>query len=153
MGGFYHCLSDRDIALIGVEAAGCGLESGKSAATTALGRAGVLHGSRTIFMQTKDGQVEEAHSVSAGLDYPGIGPQHAHLWQTGRVKYVSVTDKEALSAAKLLARTEGIIPALETAHAIAILERLKLKATDRVVVILSGRGDKDMTTYLEMVST
>jgi tryptophan synthase beta chain len=149
MGGFYHCLGDREIALIGVEAAGCGLSSGKSAATMALGKAGILHGSRTIFMQTSDGQVEEAHSISAGLDYPGIGPQHAHLWQTGRVRYVSVTDAEALAAAKLLARTEGIIPALETAHAIAALDGLQLTPSDRVVVILSGRGDKDMTTYLE----
>jgi tryptophan synthase beta subunit len=149
MGGFYHCLDDREIALVGVEAAGCGLSSGKSAATTALGRAGILHGSRTIFMQTSDGQVEEAHSISAGLDYPGIGPQHAHLWQTGRVQYVSVTDTEALAAAKMLARTEGIIPALETAHAIAALDGLQLTPKDRVVVILSGRGDKDMATYLE----
>lgn len=149
MGGFYHCLGDSEIALVGVEAAGCGLSSGKSAATTALGRAGILHGSRTVFMQTADGQVEEAHSISAGLDYPGIGPQHAHLWQTGRVKYLSVTDHEALIAAKRLARTEGIIPALETAHAIAALDLLGLKASDRVVVILSGRGDKDMNTYLE----
>lgn len=149
MGGFYHCIEDREISLIGVEAAGCGLSSGKSAATMALGKAGILHGSRTIFMQTSDGQVEEAHSISAGLDYPGIGPQHAHLWQTGRVRYVSVTDAEALAAAKLLARTEGIIPALETAHAIAALDGVQLTESDRVVVILSGRGDKDMTTYLE----
>lgn len=149
MGGFYHCLPDREIALVGVEAAGCGLSSGRSAATTALGRTGILHGSRTLFIQTADGQVEEAHSISAGLDYPGIGPQHAHLWQTGRVKYVSVSDHEALQAAKVLARTEGIIPALETAHAIAALDVLQLASSDRVVVILSGRGDKDMTTYLE----
>jgi len=149
MGGFYHCLSDQEIQLIGVEASGCGLSSGKSAATTALGRAGILHGSRTIFMQTRDGQVEEAHSISAGLDYPGIGPQHAHLFSTGRVRYLNVTDQEALAGAKLLARLEGIIPALETAHAIAALGQLKLAPSDRVVVILSGRGDKDMTTYLE----
>jgi tryptophan synthase beta chain len=149
MGGFYHCLEHREIALIGVEAAGCGLTSGKSAATIALGKSGILHGSRTVFMQTGDGQVEEAHSISAGLDYPGIGPQHAHLWQTGRVRYVSVSDADALAAAKLLARTEGIIPALETAHAIAAMDQLTFAATDRVVVILSGRGDKDMTTYLE----
>jgi len=149
MGGFYHCLEHREIALIGVEAAGCGLTSGKSAATMALGKSGILHGSRTVFMQTVDGQVEEAHSISAGLDYPGIGPQHAHLWQTGRVRYLSVTDTEALAAAKLLARTEGIIPALETAHAIAAMNQLNFAPSDRIVVILSGRGDKDMMTYLQ----
>lgn len=149
MGGFYHCIQDDTIALVGVEAAGCGLTSGKSAATMALGRPGILHGSRTVFMQTSDGQVEEAHSISAGLDYPGIGPQHAHLFSSGRVRYLNVTDTAALDAAKLLARREGIIPALETAHAIAALSQLELKPSDRVVVILSGRGDKDMTTYLE----
>lgn len=149
MGGFYHCIEDHDIALIGVEAAGCGITSGKSAATMALGKSGILHGSRTIFMQTDDGQVEEAHSISAGLDYPGIGPQHAHLCSTGRVMYVSVTDREALKAAKFLAQTEGIIPALETAHALAALRQMSFVPTDRVVVILSGRGDKDMMTYLE----
>jgi tryptophan synthase beta chain len=149
MGGFYHCIKHQEIALIGVEAAGCGLTSGKSAATLALGRAGILHGSRTMLMQTADGQIEEAHSLSAGLDYPGIGPQHAHLWSTGRVQYLNVTDTEALAAAKLLARSEGIIPALETAHAIAAIEKLSLRREDRIVVILSGRGDKDMGTYLE----
>jgi tryptophan synthase beta chain len=149
MGGFYHCVEDPEIMLIGVEAAGCGVSSGRSAATLALGKPGVLHGSKTVFMQTEDGQVEEAHSISAGLDYPGIGPQHAYLWKTGRVTYISVTDQEALEGAKLLARSEGIIPALETAHAIAALDRLGLKKGDRLVVILSGRGDKDMTTYLE----
>jgi tryptophan synthase beta chain len=160
MGGFYHCVPDTTIRLVGVEAAGCGLSSGRSAATTALGKEGILHGSRTLFMQTVDGQVEEAHSISAGLDYPGIGPQHAHLWQTGRVQYVSVTDEEALEGAKLLARLEGIIPALETAHAIAWLVKARnpgsigevsIATTDRVVVILSGRGDKDMGTYMERV--
>jgi tryptophan synthase beta chain len=149
MGGFYHCIEDQEISLIGVEAAGCGVTSGRSAATMALGRAGILHGSRTIFMQTNDGQVEEAHSISAGLDYPGIGPQHAYLRESGRVQYVSVTDAEALTAAKLLARSEGIIPALETAHAFAALNQLTLTPSDRVVIILSGRGDKDMGTYLE----
>lgn len=153
MGGFYHCVEDREIALIGVEAAGCGLSSGRSAATLALGRPGILHGSKTVFMQTEDGQVEEAHSISAGLDYPGIGPQHAHLWKTGRVRYLSVTDKEALEGARLLARREGIIPALETAHAIAAIGQVGLKEGDRMVVILSGRGDKDMATYLESFSS
>lgn len=149
MGGFYHFIEDTSVELIAVEAAGCGVSSGKSAATTALGRPGILHGSRTLFMQTTDGQVEEAHSISAGLDYPGIGPQHAHLFATGRVEYVNVTDEEALEGAKLLARSEGIISALETAHAIAFLSKMKFVPTDRVVVIVSGRGDKDMGTYLE----
>ena len=149
MGAFYHFIEDRQVALIGVEAAGCGIASGRSAATTALGRSGILHGSRTLFMQTQDGQVEEAHSISAGLDYPGIGPQHAHLHTIGRVRYVNVTDEESLEGAKILARYEGIIAALESAHAIAYLSALSRKPTDRVVVIVSGRGDKDMITYAE----
>lgn len=149
MGGFYHFIEDDSVHLVAVEAAGCGVSSGKSAATTALGRPGILHGSRTLFMQTKDGQVEEAHSISAGLDYPGIGPQHAHLFATGRVKYVNVTDKEALEGAQLLATLAGIIPALETAHAISYLSKMQFAESDRVVVVVSGRGDKDMGTYLE----
>jgi tryptophan synthase beta chain len=149
MGAFYHFIDDADVALVGVEAAGCGLTSGRSAATTALGRSGILHGSRTLFMQTGDGQVEEAHSISAGLDYPGIGPQHAHLHTIGRVQYVSVTDRESLEGAELLARYEGIIPALESAHAVAYLKKMRMVSTDRVVVIVSGRGDKDMGTYAE----
>jgi tryptophan synthase beta chain len=149
MGGFYHFLDNDAVRLIGVEAAGCGIDSGRSAATTVLGRSGILHGSRTLFMQTNDGQVEEAHSISAGLDYPGIGPQHAYLHVSGRVTYGSVTDAEALRGAKVLAREEGIIPALESAHAVAYLEKLPLEPADRVVVIVSGRGDKDMGTYIE----
>lgn len=149
MGGFFHFIDEPGVELIGVEAAGCGISSGKSAATTALGKPGILHGSRTIFMQTDDGQVEEAHSISAGLDYPGIGPQHAFLHTSGRVSYVQVTDEEALQGAKLLARREGIIPALESAHAIAHLQKMSCKPTDRIVVIVSGRGDKDMGTYSE----
>jgi tryptophan synthase beta chain len=149
MGGFFHFVEDEKVALIGVEAAGCGISSGRSAATTALGQPGILHGSRTLFMQSEDGQVEEAHSISAGLDYPGIGPQHAHLHTTGRVQYVSVTDDESLEGAKLLARQEGIIPALETAHAVAYLSKMKFSGSERVVVVVSGRGDKDMGTYLE----
>lgn len=149
MGGFYHFINEETVRLIGVEAAGCGLDSGKSAATTALGRIGVLHGSKTLFMQTRDGQVEEAHSISAGLDYPGIGPQHAHMHVTGRVQYVSVTDEDALRGAKILSREEGIIPALESAHAVSYLEKMTLAPHDRVVVIVSGRGDKDMGTYIE----
>ena len=150
MGSFYHFLNDPSVNLIGVEAAGQGITSGKSAATTALGRAGVLHGSRTLLMQTADGQIEEAHSISAGLDYPGIGPQHAHLHATKRVTYVSVTDQEAVDAAGMLSRTEGIIPALESAHAVAYLEKLKAPAGSTVAVCLSGRGDKDMETYLRL---
>lgn len=149
MGGFFHFIDEPGVELIGVEAAGCGISSGKSAATIALGKPGILHGSRTIFMQTDDGQVEEAHSISAGLDYPGIGPQHAFLHTSGRVSYVQVTDEEALQGAKLLARREGIIPALESAHAIAHLQKMSCKPTDRIVVIVSGRGDKDMGTYSE----
>lgn len=149
MGGFYHFLNDEQVKLIGVEAAGCGLASGRTAATTAIGKSGILHGSKTLFMQTKDGQVEEAHSISAGLDYPGIGPQHAHFHVSGRVSYVSVTDGEALRGAKILAREEGIIPALESAHAVAYLEKMTFAPSDRVVVIVSGRGDKDMGTYME----
>jgi tryptophan synthase beta chain len=149
MGAFFHFIEDSRVQLVGVEAAGCGLTSGRSAATTALGHPGILHGSKTLFMQSEDGQVEEAHSISAGLDYPGIGPQHAHLHVSGRVTYASVTDEEALNGAKLLARREGIIPALESAHAVAYLKGAKFKKEDRVVVVVSGRGDKDMATYLE----
>lgn len=147
IGGFYHFLDREEVKLIGVEAAGCGLESGRSAATLSLGRAGVLHGSSTYLMQDQDGQVLEAHSLSAGLDYPGIGPQHAYLKEVGRVSYQSVTDQEALAAAAKLARFEGIIPALESAHALAYLEKLHAAANQIVIVILSGGGDKDMATY------
>lgn len=149
MGGFFHFIEEPSVELIGVEAAGCGVSSGRSAATIALGRQGILHGSRTLFMQTTDGQVEEAHSISAGLDYPGIGPQHAYLHTTGRVTYVQATDEDALRGAKILARQEGIIPALETAHAVAHLGTMSFKPSDKVVVVVSGRGDKDMGTYLE----
>jgi tryptophan synthase beta subunit len=149
MGAFYHFIDDKEVRLIGVEAAGEGLNSGKSAATTALGKAGVLHGNKTILMQSEDGQIEEAFSVSAGLDYPGIGPQHADLFTKKRAEYVSVTDTEALTAAKLVSRMEGIIPALETAHAFAWLEKEQFNKEDVVVINLSGRGDKDMETYLK----
>ena len=149
MGAFYHFLEESSVKLIGVEAAGEGINSGKTAATTAKGSIGVLHGSKTLLMQTEDGQIEEAHSISAGLDYPGIGPQHAHLHASKRVNYVQITDEESLIGAKLLSRLEGIIPALESAHAIAYLQKMKLNKSDRVVVCLSGRGDKDMGTYLE----
>jgi tryptophan synthase beta chain len=149
MGAFYHFIDEHSVTLIGVEAAGCGLTSGRSAATMALGKPGILHGSRTLFMQTDDGQVEEAHSISAGLDYPGVGPQHAFLHTEGRVQYVPITDREALEGAKTLSRREGIIPALESAHAVAHFTKLRFKPTDRVVLVISGRGDKDMGTYRE----
>ncbi len=148
MGMFYHFIPEESVKLIAIEAAGKGLSSGFSAATTALGREGVLHGSRSILMQTDDGQVVEPHSVSAGLDYPGIGPQHAHLFKSGRAIYDSITDDEALAAGLRLTQLEGIIPAIESAHALAYLEKMSFKPDDSVVVCLSGRGDKDMETYM-----
>ncbi len=147
-GAFYHFLNDEHVNLVGVEAAGKGVNSGESAATTALGKIGVLHGSKSLLMQTEDGQVIEPYSISAGLDYPGIGPMHAHLFETGRVKFLSVTDDEAMNAGIELSRTEGIIPAIETAHAIAALQQMELDADDVVVINLSGRGDKDLETYI-----
>ena len=149
MGMFYHFLDDERIRIMGVEAAGEGVTSGRSAATTALGTPGVLHGSKTLLMQTADGQVEEAHSISAGLDYPGIGPQHAHLCYAKRVEYVSVTDAESLVAASELTKLEGILPALESAHALAYLPKLLRRENKTIVICLSGRGDKDMKTYME----
>lgn len=147
-GAFYHYLEDFSVQLVAVEAAGCGVRSGKSAATTQLGKPGILHGSKSLVMQTEDGQIVEPHSISAGLDYPGIGPLHAHLFETGRAEFLSATDAEALEAAFELTRLEGIIPALESAHALAGLNQLKLTEKDTVVVCLSGRGDKDMSTYM-----
>lgn len=148
-GAFYHYLNEPDVRLIAVEAAGKGVHSGHSAATSVLGTKGIIHGSRTLLMQTEDGQIIEPYSISAGLDYPGIGPLHAHLIATGRAEAVSVTDDEALAAAFLLARIEGIIPALETAHALAALETMRFRESDVVVVNLSGRGDKDLAAYIE----
>ena len=148
-GAFYHYLDEKQVRLIAVEAAGEGLTSGRSAATTHLGTKGILHGSRSLVMQTADGQVVEPHSISAGLDYPGIGPLHAHLFSSGRAEFYSVTDKEALNAAFLLAQMEGIIPALESAHALAILEKIAFGTEDKIVICLSGRGDKDMDTYMK----
>lgn len=147
-GAFYHFLNDEHVQLIGVEAAGKGVDSGESAATTALGKPGVLHGSKTLLMQTEDGQVVEPYSISAGLDYPGIGPLHAHLFDVGRVQFVSATDDEAMNAGIELSRLEGIIPAIETAHAIAALDKIELHSEDVVVINLSGRGDKDLETYI-----
>jgi tryptophan synthase beta chain len=148
-GAFYHFLNDDHVQLVGVEAGGKGVDSGESAATTALGKIGVLHGSKSLLMQTLDGQVVEPYSISAGLDYPGIGPMHAHLFETGRVKFVSATDDEAMNAGIELSRTEGIIPAIETAHAIAVLPKMEFDPDDVVVVNLSGRGDKDLETYIK----
>ena len=148
MGAFYHYLDEESVKLIAVEAAGYGIKTDKSAATTALGKPGVLHGSKTILMQTRDGQVVEPHSISAGLDYPGIGPVHAHLFDTGRASFEYVTDQEAVEAGFLLSKIEGIIPALESAHALAALNHLSFKKDEIVVVNLSGRGDKDLQTYI-----
>ena len=150
-GAFYHFIKEKQVALIAVEAAGCGLQSGQSAATTQLGTAGVLHGSKSIVMQTRDGQVTEPHSISAGLDYPGIGPLHAHLYKSGRAVFISATDEEALSAAFELSKLEGIIPALETAHALFALNKMNFKKDDVVVICLSGRGDKDLATYMKNI--
>ncbi len=149
IGAFYHFLDEPAVALIAAEAAGLGIHSGKTAASSILGREGVLHGSRTLFMQTTDGQVDEPYSISAGLDYPGIGPQHAHLQQSGRARYVSVTDDEAMQAGLELSRTEGIIPAIESAHALACLKTLTFEPDKPVVICLSGRGDKDLDTYID----
>lgn len=148
-GAFYHFLDESTVQLIGVEAAGEGIKSGKSAASLILGRKGVIHGCMTSLMQTEDGQIIEPHSISAGLDYPGIGPLHAFLHLNKRAVYESVTDKEALEAGYELARLEGIIPALESAHALAALKKRSWKESDVIVVNLSGRGDKDLDTYLK----
>jgi len=147
-GAFYHFLDEPTVKLVAVEAAGHGVYSGLSAATTALGKPGVLHGSKSLVMQTDDGQVVEPHSISAGLDYPGIGPLHAQLYMSGRGIFLSATDQQALDASVEVARLEGIIPALETAHAFAVLEELNLTKEDQVVICLSGRGDKDLATYM-----
>ena len=148
-GAYFHYLDNPDVRLIAVEAAGEGVSSGRSAATTALGTPGVLHGSKSLVMQTADGQVTEPHSISAGLDYPGIGPLHAHLFDSGRGEFYAVTDDEAMNAGILLSRLEGIIPAIESAHAIAVLTQMNAQPDDTVVINLSGRGDKDLETYIK----
>ncbi|MGJ1205219.1 tryptophan synthase subunit beta [Sphingobacterium lactis] len=148
-GMFYHFLDDEEVQLIAVEAAGHGVDSGETAATTVLGKEGVLHGSRSILMQTEDGQVIEPYSISAGLDYPGIGPQHAWLFKSARGTYVSATDDEAMQAGLLLTKLEGIIPAIESSHALAHLEKMNFKGDETVVICLSGRGDKDLDNYMK----
>ena len=148
-GAYYHFLDDERVGLIAVEAAGKGVETGESAATSILGKEGIIHGSKTLLMQTKDGQITEPYSISAGLDYPGVGTMHAHLYTTKRADFIPVTDDEAMTAGLTLSQLEGIIPAIETAHAFAIFENKTFKPDDIVVVCLSGRGDKDLNTYID----
>jgi len=150
-GAFYHFLDNLETRLIAAEAGGHGITTGMSAATTFLGKTGVLHGSKSLLMQTTDGQVVEPHSISAGLDYPGIGPMHANLWETKRAEFYAITDEEALESALELSQLEGIIPALETAHAMTVLKYLNAKPNETVVINLSGRGDKDLSTYIKHV--
>lgn len=155
-GAFYHYLNDDRVRLVAVEAAGLGVSSGESAATSVLGTEGIIHGSRTLLMQTEDGQVVEPYSISAGLDYPGIGPLHAFLIDSKRAEAIAVTDEDALASALFVSRQEGIIPALETAHAFSALDQMEYGPDDNIVVCLSGRGDKDLaafTTYLNALST
>ncbi|MCF6224579.1 MAG: tryptophan synthase subunit beta [Flavobacteriaceae bacterium] len=148
-GAFYHYLDNKNVKLVAVEAAGKGVDTGQSAATSILGKEGVIHGSKTLLMQTNDGQIIEPYSISAGLDYPGIGPQHAHLFKTGRAEFLNATDDEAMQAGLELCKLEGIIPAIETSHALAVLSKIKFSKEDIVVVNLSGRGDKDLNTYID----
>ena len=148
-GAYYHFLDDERVGLIAVEAAGKGVETGESAATSILGKEGIIHGSKTLLMQTKDGQITEPYSISAGLDYPGVGPMHAHLYTSKRAEFIPVTDDEAMTAGLTLSQLEGIIPAIETAHAFAVFENKTFKPDDIVVVCLSGRGDKDLNTYID----
>lgn len=147
-GSFMNYIDERSVRLIGAEAGGCGIDSGMTAATLTIGTEGIIHGCKTLLMQSKDGQVNEAHSISAGLDYPGVGPLHSHLKTTGRAEYLAVNDNEALLAAYELTKLEGIIPALESAHALALLPKINLKPGSKAVVCISGRGDKDMETYI-----
>ena len=148
-GAFYHFLNNKNVKLIAVEAAGLGVDSGESAATSVLGKEGIIHGSKTLLMQTKDGQITEPYSISAGLDYPGVGPMHAHLYKTGRAEFMAITDNQAMTAGLELCQLEGIIPAIETSHALAIFKQKAFKPNDVVVVSLSGRGDKDLETYIK----
>jgi tryptophan synthase beta chain len=151
-GAYYHFLDEEKVKIVAVEAAGHGLKSGMSAATTQLGTPGILHGSKSLVMQTADGQVTEPHSISAGLDYPGIGPMHANLFESGRGIFLSATDEEALQASFMVAKMEGIIPALETGHAFSVIGQLNCRPDDNVVICLSGRGDKDLATYMKEIN-
>ena len=148
-GAYYHYLDNSKVGIIAVEAAGKGIDTGESAATSALGKPGIIHGSKTLLMQTGDGQITEPYSISAGLDYPGVGPMHANLFTSKRGEFISITDEAAMKAGLELAKLEGIIPAIETSHALAVFENRKFKKDDIVVVNLSGRGDKDLNTYIE----
>lgn len=148
-GAYYHYLEDTDVKLIAVEAAGKGVHSGESAATSVLGKEGIIHGSKTLLMQTKDGQITEPYSISAGLDYPGVGPMHAHLYKTGRAEFVAITDDEAMNSGLELSALEGIIPAIETSHSLAVFKQKTFKPDDIIIVNLSGRGDKDLQNYID----
>lgn len=148
-GTYYHFLDDEKVGIIAVEAAGKGIDSGESAATSVLGKEGIIHGCKTLLMQTPDGQITEPYSISAGLDYPGVGPMHAHLYNSGRGEFFSVTDDDAMKAGLELCKTEGIIPAIESSHALAIFNHKKFNQNDVVVISLSGRGDKDLNTYID----
>lgn len=148
-GAFYQYLDDERVNLIAVEAAGKGIHSGESAATSVLGEDGIIHGSRTLLMQSEDGQITEPYSISAGLDYPGVGPMHAHLYESKRAEFISITDDEAMTAGLELSQLEGIIPAIESSHALAVFDTRKFKEDEIVVLNLSGRGDKDLNTYID----
>ena len=148
-GTFYHYLDGEEVGIIAVEAAGKGVDTGESAATSALGKIGIIHGSKTLLMQTEDGQITEPYSISAGLDYPGVGPMHAHLYASGRGTFIPITDQEAMEAGRELAAMEGIIPAIETSHAFAVLKKKRFRPEDVLVINLSGRGDKDLQTYID----
>jgi tryptophan synthase beta chain len=148
-GAYYHFLDREEVGIIAVEAAGKGIDSGESAATSVLGKVGIIHGSKTLLMQTPDGQITEPYSISAGLDYPGVGPLHAHLFRSGRGEFISITDDEAMKAGLEVSQLEGIIPAIETSHAFAIFNNRSFRPEDIVVVNLSGRGDKDLQTYID----
>ncbi|MBC3847312.1 tryptophan synthase subunit beta [Winogradskyella echinorum] len=148
-GTYYHYLDNEDVNIIAVEAAGLGVDSGESAATSVLGKEGIIHGSKTLLMQTNDGQITEPYSISAGLDYPGVGPMHANLYKTGRAEFIAITDKDAMTSGLELCKLEGIIPAIESSHALAVFEHKTFQPDDIVVLNLSGRGDKDLQNYID----
>ncbi len=148
-GAYYHYLDNKSVNIIAVEAAGKGVSTGQSAATSVLGKEGIIHGSKTLLMQTDDGQITEPYSISAGLDYPGVGPMHANLYKTGRAEFIAITDDDAMTAGLTLSQLEGIIPAIETSHALAVFEHKAFQPQDIVVVNLSGRGDKDLQNYID----